>query len=138
MHCLGKCTPVFVDIHPEFLTIDETKIEAAITEKTTAILATHVYGNPCNVEEIKVIANKYNLNVIYDAAHCFGVKYKNQSIFNFGDVSTCSFHATKIFHTGEGGAIFAVMKKHILKLIIVITSDIKVQKNIMVLVLMQK
>lgn len=101
-----NCTPVFVDIHPEYLTIDETKIEAAITGETTAILATHVYGNPCNVEEIERIANKYNLKVIYDAAHCFGVKYKGESVFNFGNVSTCSFHATKIFHTGEGGAMF--------------------------------
>ncbi|NJY63022.1 DegT/DnrJ/EryC1/StrS family aminotransferase [Salinimicrobium sp. CDJ15-81-2] len=101
-----NCTPVFVDIHPEYLTIDETKIEAAITEKTTAILATHVFGNPCNVEEMDRIAKKHGLKVIYDAAHCFGVKYKGQSIFNFGDVSTCSFHATKIFHTGEGGAMF--------------------------------
>ena len=101
-----NCTPVFVDIHPEYLTIDETKIEAAITEKTTAILATHVFGNPCNVEEIDRIAKKHGLKVIYDAAHCFGVKYKGESIFNFGDVSTCSFHATKIFHTGEGGAMF--------------------------------
>ena len=100
------CTPVFVDIHPEYLTIDETKIEAAITDKTTAILATHVYGNPCHVEEIDRIARKYNLKVIYDAAHCFGIKYKGKSIFNYGDVSTCSFHATKLFHTGEGGAIF--------------------------------
>lgn len=101
-----NCTPVFVDIHPEYLTIDETLIEAAITEKTTCILATHVFGNPCNVEEIERIAKKYNLKVIYDAAHCFGVKYKGKSIFEYGDVSTCSFHATKIFHTGEGGAIF--------------------------------
>ena len=101
-----NCTPVFVDIHPEYLTIDETKIEEAITSKTTAILATHVFGNPCNVKKIEEIATKHNLKVIYDAAHCFGVKYENQSIFNFGDVSTCSFHATKIFHTGEGGAIF--------------------------------
>jgi dTDP-4-amino-4,6-dideoxygalactose transaminase len=101
-----KCTPVFVDIHPEYLTIDETKIEAAITDKTTAILATHVYGNPCDVEAIDTIATKHNLKVIYDAAHCFGVKYKGQSIFNYGDVSTCSFHATKLFHTGEGGALF--------------------------------
>jgi len=101
-----NCTPVFVDIHPEYLTIDETKIEEAITPKTTAILATHVFGNPCNVEAIEAIAIKHNLKVIYDAAHCFGVKYKGQSIFNFGDVSTCSFHATKLFHTGEGGAIF--------------------------------
>lgn len=100
------CEPVFVDIHPEYLTIDETKIEAAITPKTTAILATHVFGNPCHVEAIEAIAKKHNLKVIYDAAHCFGVEYKNQSLFNFGDVSTCSFHATKLFHTGEGGALF--------------------------------
>jgi len=100
------CKPVFVDIHPEYLTIDETKIEAAITKSTSAILATHVYGNPCDVEVIESIARKYNLKVIYDAAHCFGVTYKGQSVFNYGDVSTCSFHATKLFHTGEGGALF--------------------------------
>lgn len=100
------CTPVFVDIHPEYLTIDETKIESAITSKTSAILATHVFGNPCAVEEIEIIAKKNDLKVIYDAAHCFGVTYKGKSIFNYGDVSTCSFHATKLFHTGEGGAIF--------------------------------
>ncbi|MBK5214567.1 MAG: DegT/DnrJ/EryC1/StrS family aminotransferase [Flavobacteriaceae bacterium] len=100
------CTPVFVDIHPEYLTIDETKIEAAITHKTSAILATHVFGNPCAVEKIETIAEKYNLKVIYDAAHCFGVTYKGKSIFEYGDVSTCSFHATKLFHTGEGGAMF--------------------------------
>lgn len=101
-----NCTPVFVDIDPEYLTIDENKIESAITSKTTAILATHVFGNPCNVEVIEAIANKHNLKVIYDAAHCFDVKYKNKSIFNYGDVSTCSFHATKLFHTAEGGAMF--------------------------------
>ncbi len=101
-----KCTPVFVDIHPDYLTIDETKIEEAITEKTTAILATHVYGNPCDVEAIAAIAKKHNLKVIYDAAHSFGVTYKGESMFNYGDVSTCSFHATKLFHTGEGGALF--------------------------------
>jgi dTDP-4-amino-4,6-dideoxygalactose transaminase len=101
-----NCKPIFVDIHPEYLTIDETKIEAAITSKTTAILATHVFGNPCNVEVIAAIAKKHNLKVIYDAAHSFGVTYNGQSIFNYGDVSTCSFHATKIFHTGEGGAMF--------------------------------
>jgi dTDP-4-amino-4,6-dideoxygalactose transaminase len=99
-------TPIFVDIDPLHLTIDETKIEAAITPKTTAILATHVFGNPCNVETIERIALKHGLKVIYDAAHAFGVKYNNTSIFNYGDVSTCSFHATKIFHTGEGGAMF--------------------------------
>lgn len=101
-----NCTPVFVDIHPEYLTIDETKIEAAITANTTAILATHVFGNPCHVEAIDAIAQKHNLKVIYDAAHCFGVEYKNQSIFHYGDISSCSFHATKLFHTAEGGAIF--------------------------------
>lgn len=102
-----NCSPVFVDIHPEYLTIDETKIEEAITPNTTAILATHVFGNPCNVDTIEAIAKKHNLKVIYDAAHCFGVKYNNKSIFEYGDVSTCSFHATKLFHTGEGGAMFA-------------------------------
>ncbi|MGM0477967.1 MAG: DegT/DnrJ/EryC1/StrS family aminotransferase [Bacteroidota bacterium] len=101
-----KCTPVFVDIHPDYFTIDETKIESAITNKTTCILATHVFGNPCHIEEIERIAKKHNLKIIYDAAHCFGVKYKGKSIFEYGDISTCSFHATKLFHTGEGGAIF--------------------------------
>jgi len=101
------CKPVFVDIHPDYLTIDEAKIEAAITNKTTAILATHVFGNPCHLEAIESIAKKHHLKVIYDAAHCFGVNYKGKSIFNYGDVSTCSFHATKLFHTGEGGAMFA-------------------------------
>ena len=101
-----NCTPVFVDIDPKHLTIDETKIEAAITSKTTAILATHVFGNPCAVEEIEQIAKKHQLAVIYDAAHGFGVNYKGKSLFDYGDISTCSFHATKLFHTGEGGALF--------------------------------
>lgn len=96
-------TPVFIDIDPNYLTIDETKIEAAITENTGAILATHVFGNPCNVEVIERIAQKHKIKVIYDAAHCFGVNYKGKSVFSYGDISTCSFHATKIFHTGEGG-----------------------------------
>ncbi len=106
-----SCTPIFVDISPEYLTIDETKIEEAITPKTTAILATHVFGNPCNVEAIEIIAKRHNLKVIYDAAHCFGVNYCNKSIFEYGDISTCSFHATKLFHTGEGGAIFCKDKE---------------------------
>ena len=101
-----NCTPIFVDIHPTFLTIDESKIEEKITAKTTAILATHVFGNPCNIEVIESIAKKHKLKVIYDAAHCFAVEYKNKSIFEYGDVSTTSFHATKLFHTGEGGALF--------------------------------
>lgn len=100
------CTPIFVDISPDFLTIDESKIEEKITKKTTCILATHVFGNPCNVNVIETIAKKYSLKVIYDAAHSFNVKFMNKSIFEFGDFSTCSFHATKLFHTGEGGAIF--------------------------------
>lgn len=102
-----NCTPVFVDIHPEYFTIDESKIEAAITKDTKAILATHVFGNPCHVEIIEAIAEKHKLFVIYDGAHSFGVKYKGRSIYDFGDVSTCSFHATKLFHTGEGGAMIA-------------------------------
>jgi dTDP-4-amino-4,6-dideoxygalactose transaminase len=101
-----NCVPVFVDIDQEHLTIDETKIEAAVTKNTTAILATHVFGNPCNIEIIEKIAEKHKLKVIYDAAHCFGVKYKGRSVFSFGDISTCSFHATKLFHCGEGGAMF--------------------------------
>ncbi len=101
-----NCTPVFVDIDPEFLTIDESKIETAITDKTTGILVTHVFGNPCALDEIDRIAKKYNLKVIYDAAHAFGVTYNGRSVFDYGDVSTCSFHATKLFHTGEGGAMF--------------------------------
>lgn len=111
-----NCSPVFVDIHPDYLTIDENKIEAAITPKTTAILATHVFGNPCNFEVIEAIAKKHNLKVIYDAAHSFGVKYKGESVFNFGDVSTCSFHATKLFHTAEGGAMFCRDKELLHKL----------------------
>ena len=106
-----NCTPVYVDIHPEYFTIDETRIAEAITPATTAILATHVYGNPCHVEEIEQIARKHNLYVIYDAAHAFGVTYKGRSLLSYGDVSTCSFHATKLFHTGEGGAFISQDKK---------------------------
>jgi dTDP-4-amino-4,6-dideoxygalactose transaminase len=100
------CTPVFVDIDAAYLTIDERKIEQAITSRTTAILATHVFGNPCAVEAIEGIARRHNLRVIYDGAHAFGVTYNGKSLLAYGDVSTCSFHATKLFHTGEGGAIF--------------------------------
>ena len=97
--------PVFVDIEPYFCNLDPDRIEAAITPKTTAILPVHVYGNPCNVERIQDIADIYGLKVIYDAAHAFGVEYKGQSIFNYGDLSIMSFHATKVFNTMEGGAI---------------------------------
>ena len=99
------CTPIFCDIDPHSLNIDPNKIEAQITDKTSAILATHVYGNPCDVEAIEKIAVKHNLKVIYDAAHAFGVKYKGKSIMEYGDISTTSFHATKVFHTTEGGAV---------------------------------
>ncbi len=101
------CTPVFVDIDPKTFCIDACKIEAAITKNTQAILATHVYGLACDVAAIEVIAKKYELKVIYDAAHAFGCSYKGKSLLSFGDISTCSFHATKIFHTGEGGCIIA-------------------------------
>lgn len=97
--------PVFVDINPDTLTLDPTKIEDAITNKTTAILPVHVYGYPCHIEEIHKIASKNKIKIVYDAAHSFGVKYKNTSIMNFGDLSVLSFHATKVFNTFEGGAI---------------------------------
>lgn len=97
--------PVFCDINEKDYTIDVTKIEALITEKTVAIVPVHVYGNICDVEEIDRIAKKHNLKVIYDAAHAFGVKYKGKGICNWGDVSMLSFHATKVFNTIEGGAI---------------------------------
>lgn len=99
------CKPVFVDILPDRLTIDPSKIEAAITSHTSAILATHVYGIPCEVEAIQEIADRHGLKVIYDGAHAFGVKVKGKSIFEYGDISTCSFHATKLFHTIEGGSV---------------------------------
>lgn len=97
-------TPVFCDINPQDFTMDVDKLESLITDRTCAIMPVHVYGNVCNVEEIERIANKYELKVIYDAAHTFGVKYKGKSTASFGDVSCFSFHATKVFHSIEGGA----------------------------------
>jgi dTDP-4-amino-4,6-dideoxygalactose transaminase len=105
------CKPVFADIDPETLNINPLQIEKLITKKTRAILATHVYGNPCDVEAIERIAKKNGLKVIYDAAHCFGVKYKGRSVLKYGDISTLSFHATKLFHTAEGGAVVTDNKK---------------------------
>jgi len=99
------CSPVFVDIDKNSLNIDATKIEAAITGKTSAILATHVYGNPCDVEAIQAIADKHKLKVIYDGAHAFGVNVKGKSIFEYGDIATCSLHATKLYHSIEGGLV---------------------------------
>jgi dTDP-4-amino-4,6-dideoxygalactose transaminase len=100
-----NCKPVFADILTSDFCINPKKVEAQITENTQAILATHVYGNPCAVDELAAIAQKHNLKLIYDAAHCFGVKVNDTSIFNYGDISTCSFHSTKVFHSTEGGAI---------------------------------
>jgi dTDP-4-amino-4,6-dideoxygalactose transaminase len=97
--------PVFCDVKLSDGTIDESKIEELITEKTVAILPVHVYGNVCNIEEIQRIADKYNLKVIYDAAHAFGVKYNGKGIGSYGDASIFSFHATKVYHTIEGGAV---------------------------------
>lgn len=97
-------TPVFCDINPDDYTIDVTKIESLISDKTCAIMPVHVYGNVCNIEGIQKIADKYGLKVIYDAAHTFGVRYKGKGIGGFGDVSCFSFHATKVFNTIEGGA----------------------------------
>lgn len=98
------CEPVYCDIKDDY-TIDESKIEALITEKTVAIMGVHVYGNICAVEEIQRIADKHGLKVIYDAAHAFGVKYKGVDVGSYGDVSMFSFHATKVFHTIEGGCL---------------------------------
>lgn len=97
--------PIFVDINPNTFNIDPAKIEAQITANTSAIVATHVFGNPCDVEAIEKIANKHNLKVVYDGAHTFGVDYKDKNIANYGDITTLSFHATKLFHTIEGGAL---------------------------------
>lgn len=112
----NKIKPVFVDIEPVYLNIDPSKIEAAITSSTTAIMPVHVYGNPCHMDEIKQIADKYGLKVVYDAAHAFGVKKDDVSVLNAGDLSVLSFHATKVFSTIEGGAIVShteEMKHHI-------------------------
>lgn len=112
--------PKFIDIDPSSFNLDPKKIESNINSKTSAILGVHVFGNPCDVEAIGEIARKYQLKVIYDAAHAFNVKYKNTNILNYGDISTLSFHATKIFHTCEGGAI--------------ITNDDEVAKKIRLLI----
>ena len=104
--------PVFCDIKPDDYTMDPEKIESLITEKTVAIMPVHVYGMLCDVEEIQKISDKYNLKVIYDAAHAFGVTYKGVGVGNFGDASMFSFHATKVFHTIEGGAIAFHDKKY--------------------------
>lgn len=102
---MGQLTPVFVDIKPDDLNIDPSRIEAAITPRTCAIVAVHCYGNPCDVAMIEDIARRHNLTIIYDAAHAFGVRFNGKSVLSYGDYATLSFHATKVFNTFEGGAI---------------------------------
>ena len=112
--------PVFADIKPNSFNLDPAQIEKHITPYTSAIVPVHVFGNPCDIEAIQHIAQKHNLKVVYDGAHSFGVNYKGQSVFNYGDISTLSFHATKLFHTIEGGAV--------------ITNDDEVAKKIRLLI----
>lgn len=109
-----NCEPVFVDINSDDLNVNPSLLEQAISKNVNAILVTHCFGNACDIEKIDEIAKKNNIRVIYDAAHCFGTFYKGKSIFEYGDVSTTSFHATKLFHTIEGGAIFT-KEPHLLK-----------------------
>ena len=100
-------TPVFADIDEETYNLDPSNVEKKITDKTSAILAVHVYGNPCYVEKLQAVADRHNLKIIYDAAHAFGVEYHEKPIVGFGDLSTLSFHATKVFNTIEGGAVIS-------------------------------
>ena len=111
-------TPVFCDVNPVDFTIDADKIEELITDKTCAIVPVHVYGNVCDVEKIEAIAKKHNLKVIYDAAHVFGVKYKDKGIGSYGDASMFSFHATKVFNTIEGGCVTYSNEEYTKKLLI--------------------
>lgn len=108
---LNNIKPVFCDINIDDFNINAEEIENLINEKTTAILPVHVFGNPCEIEKIEEIARNYNLKIIYDAAHCFGVEYKNRPIGIFGDITMFSFHATKIYHTIEGGALTYINKE---------------------------
>lgn len=107
-----KLQPIFADIDPKTFNLDPQEVKKKITKNTCAILAVHVFGNPCYIEELQAIAHQYNLKLIFDAAHCFDVQYHNQSILQYGDAATLSFHATKVFHTIEGGAI-AVKDKNL-------------------------
>jgi len=123
-------SPVFADINPETYNIDPVDVAKKITEKTSAILAVHVYGNPCYVKEIQEVADEHNLKIIYDAAHAFGVTYENRPITDFGDVSTLSFHATKVFTTIEGGAVVAKDEKIVEKLILMRNHGIKSEEEV--------
>lgn len=122
--------PVFADIDPQTYNIDPKDVEKKITKKTSAILAVHVYGNPCRLKGLQRVAGKHNLKLIYDVAHAFGVKYKNQSVLNFGDASTLSFHATKVFNTIEGGAIVVKNKELFGKLKLLRNFGIKSEEEV--------
>lgn len=122
--------PVFADIDPQTFNIDPQDVGKKITQKTSAILAVHVYGNCCDVEKLQKIANKHNLKLIYDAAHAFGVEYKNQSILNYGDASALSFHATKTFNTIEGGGIVVKNKELFEKLKLLRNFGIKSEEEV--------
>jgi len=123
-------TPVFADIDPETFNIDPNDVEKKITDKTSAILAVHVYGNPCYFEKLQQIADEHNLKLIYDAAHAFSVEYKNRSIANYGDISTLSFHATKVFNTIEGGAVIAKDEELVEKLKLLRNHGIKSEDEV--------
>ncbi|MGF7119229.1 DegT/DnrJ/EryC1/StrS family aminotransferase [Methanobacterium oryzae] len=123
-------TPVFADIDSKTYNIDPRDIEKKINNNTSAILAVHVYGNPCYVDEIKEIADDNNLKLIYDAAHAFGVEYKDKSVLDYGDISTISFHATKIFNTVEGGAIIVKDKNLIKKIKLLRNHGIKSEEQV--------
>jgi dTDP-4-amino-4,6-dideoxygalactose transaminase len=125
-------TPVFADIDPETYNIDPKEVVKKITKKTSAILAVHVYGNPCYVEELKEIASTHALKLIYDAAHAFGVEYKKRSVLNNGDVTTLSFHATKVFNTIEGGAIVVKDENLLEKLKLLRNHGIKSEEQVLV------
>lgn len=126
-------TPVFADINPDTFNIDPKDVEQKITKRTTAILGVHVYGNPCYVEELQKIADKHDLALIYDAAHAFGVEYKNQSVLRWGDASMLSFHATKVFHTIEGGALVFKDEKLIEELKLLRNHGIKSEEEVVLI-----
>lgn len=125
-----RLAPVFADIDPETYNIDPDDVERKITGRTQAILATHVYGNPCNLEELQEIADRHDLKLIYDAAHAFGVEYKNKSILNYGDASTLSFHATKVFNTIEGGGVATGNRELVEKLKLLRNHGIKSEEEV--------
>lgn len=123
-------TPVFADINPDTFNLDPTSVEEKITSKTSAILAVHVYGNPCYVKELQEIADRKKLRLIYDAAHAFGVEYQERSVLAYGDISTLSFHATKVFNTVEGGAVVARDPKIVENLVLLRNHGIKSEEQV--------